>query len=237
MVSTGSAGAVFVTGSGDTVPVTFTTALLVVRDVWFKPAEDGEDENDSLGTGHDDDAVAWNLSAQHDSLGHDDDDGDDDDGAPIRFRGPFVVNLLTQSAESLDTQMVPPGVYRSTKGHVWPLRADDWNAPLYDYLIGTSVYLQGTVDGEGGGEFTYEATIRHLFKIRGEFTVEEDTPATAFIVFDISTWLRGRGGAFLDPREPENDKLIQHAIIKSLKVGMDRNRNGRCDDRTYGEDD
>ena len=244
-LSSRSLGASFASTSDDTIPVTFTKALLVVHDVRFRMISSGETdstggETDSTGTGENnpnarDDAYAMQMEGH--GWGHHGDDGDKDSVVTIRFVGPFVVDLLTQTADSLDTQMVEPGTYRNTAGHLRPLLADDWNASSFEYLIGGTVYLQGTVDGPGGDTFTYRARFYHVFKIKGEFVVETSTPATAFLTFDISQWLRGANGRFLDPRDGENGLPIRQAIIRSLRMGMDRNHNGRCDDGTHGEND
>ncbi len=199
---------------GDTIPVTFTEALLVVRDVRFKVSDDGE--ADSLDAEPD----------QGDSLGDVEGDGE----GMVIFRGPFVIDLLAGRADSLDTQMAPPGLYRRVQGHLRMLRAGDWNASDFDFLIGSTVYLTGVVDGEGGGPFTYQARIDNEFMVRGSFAVEEDTPATAFIALDHTRWLRAQDGTFLDPRIPENDFAIQWAIRHSIKVGMDENHDGEMDD-------
>ena len=235
-------GVAFATTSGDTIPVTFTKALLVVHDIRFHLISGGDTDStggdtDSTGDGEvtphaRDEAYAQEVEDHHG------DDGDDDSVQTIKFVGPFVVDLLTQTADSLDTQMVEPGTYKNTVGHIRPLLASDWNASSFEYLIGGTVYLQGTVDGPGGDTFTYRAKIYHVFKIKGEFVVDAPTPATAFITFDISQWLRGPGGRFLDPRDGENGLAIRDAIIRSLRMGMDRNHNGHCDrDEMHGEDD
>lgn len=224
--------AIAATADLDPLPVTFTKVLLVVRDVRFKLSGGGEadstDDDDDLGEG--DDPDHGDSTGVHDG----DDDAEDGEGSVI-FRGPFVVDLLTQTAESLDTQLVLPGEYRRVQGHLRPLRAGDWNASNFDFLIGSTVFLEGTLDGDGGGPFTYQARIDNEFMIRGKFTVEASTPATAFIVFDISHWLRGRDGSFLDPRLPENDQDIRSAIRHSIKVGMDDDHDGDCDDDLHAE--
>jgi len=227
----GSPSAALASGASavDDSLVTFTKALLVVRDVRFKLTEGAE--ADSMD--EPDDLVA--ADDPNDSTGvHEGDDDDEGEGA-VLFRGPFVIDLLAQSAESLDTELVPPGDYRRVQGHLRPLRADDWNASHFDFLVGSTVYLTGTVKGDGGGPFTYQARIDDEFQIRGKFTVQASTPATAFIVFDISKWLRGRDGAFLDPRLPENDQAIRSAIRHSVKVGMDRDHDGDMDDDMHVE--
>lgn len=225
------------TAGVDPLPVTFTKALLVVRDVRFKLTEGAEsDSAETDSTEGEGEIGDRNELGDHDSTGvHEGDDHSDDGEGAVVFHGPFVIDLLTQSAESLDTEMVPPGDYRRVQGHLRPLRADDWNASHFDFLIGSTVYLQGTVDGDGGGPFTYQARIDNQFQIRGKFTVQANTPATAFIVFDLSTWLRGRNGAFLDPRLPENDQAIRSAIRHSIKVGMDDNHDGEDDDDMHAE--
>jgi len=102
------AGAVFTTATADTdtIPVTFTKALLVVRDVRLVRPEvmdDSTGQTDSLGA--------------TDSLDVSDgeDDGEDhegDDQGQVRFHGPFVIDLLSGTAARLDTMMVEPGDYK-----------------------------------------------------------------------------------------------------------------------------
>jgi hypothetical protein len=220
-----SGGSFSAAASQDTIPVTFTKALLVIRDVRFKLSEGAE--ADSIGD--DDDEMGEN-----DSTGVHEDDDDEGEGMVI-FRGPFVLDLLAQTAESLDTQMVLPGDYRRVQGHIRELRSGDWNASNFDFLIGSTVFLEGTVDGDGGGPFTYKARINDEFQIRGKFTVDAETPATAFIVFDISKWLRTRTGTFLDPRDADNDRAIRSAIRHAIKVGMDDNHDGHCDDDMHAD--
>jgi hypothetical protein len=204
--------------AAESIPVTFTKALLVVRDVRFH-FEDGD--FDTLDT---DDGDMDSTGSQGDSIGEGEDD-DDQDGGMVTFRGPFVLDLLSQSAESLGTQLVPPGDYDRVQGHLRALRASDWNAGGYPYLIGATVHLEGLVEGEGGGPFTYQARIDNEFMIRGRFTVEPGSPATAFISFDISKWLV-KDGAFLDPRIPDNAKWIEWAIRHAIKVDMDEDHDG-----------
>ena len=187
----------------DTIPVTFTQALLVVRDVRF--VFEGDDA---------------------DTLDVDDADG----GGQARFRGPYVIDLLAGAAESLDTEMVLPGDYDRVQGHLLALRAEDGPASTHSSLVGATVLLEGTIDGEGGGPFLYSARIDNEFMIRGDFVVLAETPATAFIVFDLSRFLIGREGQFLDPRVTENDFLIKQAIRHGIKVGMDDDHDGEIDD-------
>jgi len=219
--------------------VTYTKVLLVVREVRFRLAEtEGEDDEhgDDLRSAAFTGATGDSMDT-HEGEGDDDGEHDEDRVESVAFRGPFVVDLLAQSAESLDTELVPPGTYHSARGRIAPLQASDWNASHFQYLIGSTVYLQGTVHGEGGGDFTYRAPISHTFTIRGPFTVEAATPATAFLTFDISRWLRTPDGRFLDPRDPANDEAIREAVIRSIRAGMDDDHDGRCDDRTEGEGD
>lgn len=181
----------------DTIPVTFTEALLVVRDVRFVL--------------EDDDAVL-------------------DDGGQARFHGPYVIDLLAGVAQSLGTEMVLPGAYDRAQGHLFALNADDGPASAHASLIGSTVRLEGVIGGEGGGAFVYSARIDNEFMIRGDFTVLAETPATAFIVFDLTQFLTSREGHFLDPRVVENDFLIKQAIRHGIKIGMDDDHDGEMDD-------
>lgn len=230
-VHAGRAGAI-VTATGDTIPVTFTSAYLVVRDVRFKVADSGESDSTEMGGGGEGDSTG---SGEHDSTGVGDDDGEDghDAAGMIRFNGPFAIDLLNHTSQTLDTEMVPPGVYRRVQGHLAPLASGNAVADSLPFLVGSTVYLEGTVDGEGGGPFTYKARIDNEFMIRGAFTVDASTPATAFISFDVSKWLVGRDGQFLDPRVPENDAAIQWSIRHSIKACMDDNHDGQMDDHMH----
>jgi hypothetical protein len=147
-----------------------------------------------------------------------------------------VLDLLTGHAARLDTVMVQPGDYARIQGHLRMLRASDLDAADFPGLVGSTVWLEGTIDGEGGGPFAYLARIDDEFMIRGGFHVDTATPATAFITFDITKWLRGRDGRFLDPRVAENAFAIKRAIRHSIKVCMDDDHDGRIDDRMHWED-
>lgn len=207
----------------DTIPVTFTKALLVVRDVRlvFPGAfDDSDGETDSTGA--------------TDSLGVS--DGDDDAKGQVRFRGPFVIDLLSGHAARLDTMMVQPGDYARVKGHLQMLRSGDADAADFPGLVGSTVWLEGTIDGEGGGPFSFLARIDNEFQIRGLFRVAAETPATAFVAFDLSKWLSDANGHFLDPRDSGNEQAIKSAIRHSIKVGMDDDRDGSMDDDMHEED-
>ena len=210
--------------AAESIPVTYTKALLVVRDVRFH-FEDGRD--DTLGT---DDGDTDSTDANEDSTGM----GEDHDGehmggeGMIIYRGPFVIDLLASSAESLGTQLVPPGDYDRVQGHLRALQGSDWNAGSYSFLVGATVHLEGVVEGDGGGPFTFQTRIDDEFMIRGRFTVTSGTPATAFITFDLSKWLL-KDGQFLDPRNPDNASWIEWAIRHAIKVGMDGDHDGHPD--------
>ena len=219
----------------DTIPVTFTKALLVVRDVRFvlpdeSPGDDGA--ADTTGMGESDTTGV----GESDTTGVREEEGGDD-GGQVRFRGPYVIDLLSGAAQALDTQMVPPGDYERVQGHLQPLHAGDEAAATYPDLTGYTVWLEGDIAGDGGGHFAYRAAINDEFQIRGPFSVQEDTPATAFVTFDLSRFLSDRQGHFLDPRNSDNDKWIRQAIRHAIKAGMDDNHDGRMDDDMHGEDD
>jgi hypothetical protein len=213
--------------ANDTIPVTFTKALLVVRDVRLVlpgELEDGGGESDST----DDEA---------DSLGTHDGEDDHGDMGQARFRGPFVVDLLSGHAARLDTVMVQPGDYARVQGHLQALHAGDADAADFPGLVGSTVWLEGTVGGDGGGPFSFLARIDNEFQIRGAFHVAAATPATTFITFDVSKWLQGHDGRFLDPRDPLNEQAIKSAIRHAIKVGMDDDHDGENDDHMEEEGD
>jgi hypothetical protein len=208
------------TAATDTIPVTFTKALLVVRDVRLVLPE-------AIEAGDDSEDVADSLDVE---------DGDEDAQGQVRFRGPFVLDLLSGHAARLDTMMVQPGDYARVQGHLQALHAGDPDAADFPGLVGYTVWLEGTIDGDGGGPFSFLVRIDNEFQIRGAFHVAAATPATAFVTFDVSKWLQDANGHFLDPRVLENEQAIQSAIRHSIKVGMDDDHDGSIDDRMHGED-
>ena len=216
------------------VDVTFTRALLVVRDVKFHTAE-GDDEGDLQGGG---DAENDSLGeAEGDSLGEAENDSIRTDEGGVSFRGPFVIDLLSHHGDVLDTELVPPGVYAHVQGHLQALHEGDAAAtPDLSFLVGSTIDLEGTISGDGGGAFTYRARIDDEFVIHGVFTVQSDTPATAFIVFDLNRMLVDRQGRFLDPRDPANDLAIRSAIRHAIKVGLDENHDGELEPSEEGNE-
>jgi len=208
--------------------VVLTRALMVVRDVRFMTPElpDTSDGSDTTAMGPGMMSMFQFASADTDTTDH-----DSDEMNSVIFRGPFVLDLLSHSNAALDTQMVAPGDYHHVQGHLQALHAGDAAAtPDLSFLVGSTVYLEGDILGEGGGHFTYQARIDNEFQIRGRFTVLADTPATSFISFDASRWLIGRDGQFLDPRVADNDMWIKWAVRHSIKIGMDDDHDGRWDD-------
>jgi len=205
------------------VTVTFTRALLVVRDVRFLTSEEGEGENDSTEV-EGQDAARIGLAASDSEPSEDNEEG-------IVFRGPFVIDLLSHHADSLDTKLVPPGLYERIQGHLQALHEGDVAAtPDLAFLIGSTVDLEGIISGDGGGPFTFKARIDDEFQIRGAFTVQSATPATAFLVFDLNRWLVDSEGRFLDPRNPDNAQAIESAIRHAIKFGTDNDHNGEMDE-------
>jgi len=200
----------------DTIPVTFTRALLTVRDIRFVLAG-GEGEADTLG--------------DTDSTGADDSTGvHESNGGQVRFQGPFVIDLLAGDTQSLGTQMVPTGVYTLILGHLQALAAGGALATQYPELVGATILLEGDIAGEGGGHFVYTARIDDEFVIHGSFDITGDRPVTSFLVFDLGTMLTDGSGHFLDPRNTANDQALRQAIRHAIKMGIDRNHDGEPDD-------
>lgn len=202
----------------DTIPVTFTRALIVTRDIRFvlpDTPEVGDTLGESDSTGE----------AENDSTG-----AHESDGGQVRFQGPFVIDLLAGNAQPLGTQMVPAGVYSQVMGHLQPLQAGGALASQYPDLVGATILLEGDIAGAGGGHFVYTARIDDEFVIHGSFSVQGQTAVTSFLVFDLSKMLVDRSGHFLDPRVTTNDLAIRQAIRHAIKVGMDANHDGEPDD-------
>jgi hypothetical protein len=195
--------------------VTYTRALLVVRDVRFVLSDSDEGgETDTTGTPND----STDADSEHEDAGQ------------IRYHGPFVIDLLAGDAQDLGTQMVPVGSYHHVMGHLQKLAGGGDLATQFPDLVGATVLLEGDVHGEGGGHFLFETRIDTEFIIHGTFEVTGDTPVTSFLVFDLSEFLRGHDGAFLDPRNPGNEQAIRVAVKHAVKVGIDEDHDGDPDE-------
>jgi hypothetical protein len=195
--------------------VTYTRALLSVRDIRFVMSDvDEGDDTDTTGTPED----STDFDSDHENAGQ------------IRYRGPFVIDLLAGGAQDLGTQMVPAGNYHHVMGHLQKLVGGGDLANTYPALVGATVLLEGDIHGDGGGHFVFESRIDTEFIIHGSFQVAGDTPVTSFVVFDMSEFLRGNGGVFLDPRDPANENAIRVAIKHAVKTGIDADHDGEPDE-------
>lgn len=107
------------------------------------------------------------------------------EGAEIKFRGPYVVDLLSTIPASFGAAEVPAGVYRRIKMKLEKDAVLPAGSPTE--LMGNSIYLQGTVAGKS---FKYTSQDGTEFKISGPGGVNISETANMVIGVKISDLIK-----------------------------------------------
>lgn len=133
--------------------VTLTHAWIRIKEIEFKVAK----------------------TADSDELENSDSDDDSDE---IKFRGPYTVDLLSDTPSPIDTQTIPVANYRRIKFkiHHEGNAPDEAPADLDDH----SILLQGTV---GGRSFSFLADDEEEVEISGPSGVEPSQAKDLLVVF------------------------------------------------------
>ena len=106
-------------------------------------------------------------------------------GSEIKFKGPYVVDLLSMIPASLGAAEVPAGVYRRIKMKLEKDAVLPAGSPTQ--LMGNSNYLQGTVAGKS---FKYTSQDGTEFKISGPGGVNISDTANMVIGVKISDLIK-----------------------------------------------
>jgi hypothetical protein len=203
-------------------------AVVVLKDIVFKPAIDGEHARDSVETEREDE------SEDHEGEMH----KTDGDGHQVHFKGPFVVSLKDTTPVQIALDTIPPGTYNGIKFVVHKLRSKDIsrNPALPDSLVGYSIVVAGSFKSSGGDwtSFLFKTDIDEEFKAKGNFVVSPGDILIPYVLkFDLASWFKGPYGRILDPNDSMDRRWIRYAIKASLKGGLrcgrDRDHNGDPD--------
>lgn len=107
------------------------------------------------------------------------------EGAEIKFRGPYVVDLLSTIPASFGAAEVPAGIYRRIKMKLEKDAILPAGSPTE--LMGNSIFLQGTVAGKS---FKYTSQDGTEFKISGPGGVNISDTANMVVGVKISDLIK-----------------------------------------------
>ncbi len=99
----------------------------------------------------------------------------------VKFNGPFVVDLLSDSPESFGSVLLPAKGIRKVKMQLHRAEQLPPEAPVE--LLGKSIYLNGRVNGI---PFSYSSADSKEFKIRGPHAIIPDTSSEMLAVIRIA---------------------------------------------------
>jgi hypothetical protein len=242
--------------------LTVTDARIVLKRIKFKTLEEREQEDES----EDVSSVRSVLSGSEDGEDAGEDIeacGDSEDASEtednVVFRGPFVVNLLTnESTPSFSELDVPAGDYREIEMRMHKVRGcerDDQGAVAVaetDPLYNQSVVIQGSYTASGGAarDFAYIDDEGEEFQLSGAsasvgFTVAEGVSQNILVAFRMARWFdftgldvsladaSGSGPIQLDVSASDADSQIRELIRENLKAsadyGKDEDKDGKLE--------
>lgn len=137
--------------------------------------------------------------------GEEDDDDDDDQDLP----GRIVEVALDGRSTDVEAKSVQEGTYDELE-----LELLAGAFPEFEGDPPASILVDGTFEGAA---FTYRSKVMPEldFTIAPAIEVREGADARVAVTFDVAAWFVGDSGA-LDPRAPENEELIEQAILRSM---------------------
>lgn len=165
-----------------------------------------------------------------------------EDSMDFKSNTPLVVNLdLSGAATNLGNVSIPFGTYDELEYEITKLTPQD--TAVYNAnpdLQGYSISIRGYVDGDTNAAFTFKSAIE--VEQEREFSpplaVNETSPVVVLMLsIDTSMWFSDGAGAFLDPRDPQNQQAIERNVRASINAYQDNDNDGDDDDGDDDEDD
>jgi hypothetical protein len=162
------------------------------------------------------------------------------DSMDFKSNSPLVASLdLTGAPTNLGAVSIPFGTYEELEYEITKLTPQD--TAVYNAnpdLQGYSISIRGYVNGDTNAVFTFKSAIE--VEQEQEFSpplaVTENSPLVVLMLsIDTSMWFSDGAGAFLDPRDPQNQQAIERNIRASINAYQDNDNDGD-DDNDAGDD-
>lgn len=163
-------------------------------------------------------------------------------GDSSNFRtAPMVLELnLNGSVQNVGSITVPFGSYSKIEYDVH--RVEKAEIPASDslqfaeFLAGErySIIINGIVYNSGAAPdtFTYRSKVDAKQKVDFDPAIEvsENSPTVnATIVVSSANWFRSQSGALVNPKDPNNEGVIDENLKASIKIYKDNNKDGSKD--------
>lgn len=161
-----------------------------------------------------------------------DDDGVSDDSTEVAFRGPFAIDLFSETGaleQSLGDAEIPFGEYKEIRFKFHKTRDVAQDHPLYD----RSIYVKGTVDGVPFE--MWHDTSENLDIGRSTGVVVDENGVSLSVTFTIDQFLNssesidlsqaadndGDGVIEINPDDDDDNKDFADALKDNIKAAAD----------------
>lgn len=154
---------------------------------------------------------------------------------------PLVVNLnLTGTVTQISTVSVPYGTYDEIELEICKLDASDGQVYMATpHLQNRTIFVRGYVGDDSAAVFTFTSSIKleQEQEFNPPLVIDASSPSTNVVLsIDTTTWFSDGAGGYLDPRLPQNQKVIEQNIKASIKAFEDNDDDGKDDDHGEGDD-
>ncbi len=170
------------------------------------------------------------------------------EGNDIRFQGPYVADLLTDSAiPKFGSSEIPSGDYCRIELKLDKLSSDESPVGPSDPIVNHSVIAKGSV--LGGTPFKVTLEIDQEFRLENAtgFPIGSHGSSIFFLAFDLENWFKGvdlaslpeTGGTILVDKDHNQEWLdtITLNIKQSARLFQDQNDDGTLEDSERQTDD
>ena len=203
-----------VSGTGGTQigVLTLSDARVVLKEIKLKTLEERESEDEAESESEDssdDSAQRFARSGGDDDGGDDSSDSSSDSEDNIKFRGPYIVDLIrNESTPSFSTIEIPVGDYREIELKLHKVDGSEENdegvqaVATTDALYENSIVLSGTYTPTAGSavSFSFTYDLSEEFELSGAaasqgFTVAEGEDNPIVVAFRMAQWLDFTGAS------------------------------------------
>lgn len=158
----------------------------------------------------------------------------DEDSMDFKLKMPFVQDLVGDSMYVIAVVDLPIGTYEEMEIEIDELEAEDGavyaqNPNLQDL----SIYVTGYVNGDTTQKFIFTSDLSEDQEKEFDppLVIDAASPDTnVVLMIDTSMWFVDGNGDFIDPRLPNNQRMIEKNIKKSISMYEDEDDDGEDDD-------
>jgi hypothetical protein len=152
----------------------------------------------------------------------------------FEFEQPFVQDLTVGSnLHEIQSVQVPFGSYEESQIKIDELNEED-QAAYYQNpeLRNRSIYVTGYLNGDPNQMFMFlsDLSVEQEREFNPPLVLDENSPSTNIVLtVNMDIWFVDSNGNPLDPRDPNNQSIIEQNIKNSIGVFEDEDGDGEDD--------